>query len=83
MDAACFQGNELQPAGLRRATGVQSGGAPGQGQMKLEQAEIDRPRRKAQKLKAERDIFKKSRRLPCEGPDMISGSSSQHGLTMA
>lgn len=31
---------------------------PGQGQMKPEQAEIERLRREAQKLKAERDILK-------------------------
>jgi transposase len=33
---------------------------PGQGQMKPEQAEIERLRREVQKLKAERDILKKA-----------------------
>jgi transposase len=33
---------------------------PGQGQMKPEQAEIDRLRREVTKLKAERDILKKA-----------------------
>ena len=33
---------------------------PGHGQMKPEQAEIERPRREVQKLKAERDILKKA-----------------------
>ena len=33
---------------------------PGQGQMKAEQAEIERLRREVQKLKAERDILKKA-----------------------
>ena len=33
---------------------------PGQGQLKPEQAEIERLRREVQKLKAERDILKKA-----------------------
>jgi len=41
---------------------------PGQGQMKPEQAEIERLRREVTKLKAERDIPKKSRGLLREGP---------------
>jgi transposase len=37
------------------------GGAfPGRGQMKPEQLEIERPRREATKLRAERDILKKA-----------------------
>jgi transposase-like protein len=43
---------------------------PGHGQMKPEQLEIERLRREVQKLKAERDILKKSGGLLREGIDM-------------
>jgi len=43
---------------------------PGHGQMKPEQLEIERLRREAAKLKAERDILKKGRSLLREGVDM-------------
>jgi transposase-like protein len=49
---------------------------PGKGQMKPEQAEIERLRREVAKLKAERD--KKSRRLLCEGPDVMFGFVAKH-----
>lgn len=40
---------------------------PGHGQMKPEQLEIERLRREVVKLKAKRDILKKSRSILCEG----------------
>src|SRR5213596_716454 len=46
---------------LRREFGADPAQAfPGQGQMKPEQAEIERLRREVAKLKAERDILKKA-----------------------
>lgn len=42
--------------------------------MKPEQLEIERLRKEVAKLKAERDILKKDRRLLCEGRDMNSRS---------
>lgn len=51
---------------------------PGHGQMKPEQLEIDRLRREVAKLKAERDILKKSRRLLREGLDMRFAFIAKH-----
>src|SRR6266404_233874 len=51
---------------------------PGHGQMKLEQLEIARPKREVAKLKAERDILKKSRGLPREGIDVKFGFIAKH-----
>jgi transposase-like protein len=46
---------------------------PGQGQMKPEQLKIARLKREVTKLKAERDILKKSRSLLREGIDVKFG----------
>ena len=50
---------------------------PGKGQMKPEQLEIDRLRKEVAKLKAERDILKKSRSLFRDGlrhyPPLVRG----------
>ncbi|MDH2311247.1 IS3 family transposase [Methylobacterium brachiatum] len=51
---------------------------PGQGQMKPEQIEIDRLRKEVARLKAERDILKKGRRLLCEGSDMKFAFIAKH-----
>ena len=51
---------------------------PGRGQMKPEQLEIERLRREVAKLKAERDILKKSRGLLREGVDMKFGFIARH-----
>ena len=51
---------------------------PGQGQMKPEQLEIARLKREVIKLKAERDILKKSRGLLREGIDVKFGFIAKH-----
>lgn len=51
---------------------------PGHGQVKPEQLEIDRLRPEVAKLKAERDILKKSRRLLREGLDMRFAFIAKH-----
>ncbi|WP_140984722.1 IS3 family transposase [Asticcacaulis tiandongensis] len=51
---------------------------PGKGQMKPEQLEIDRLRKEVAKLKAERDILKKGRRLLCEGKPMKFSFIAKH-----
>jgi transposase-like protein len=51
---------------------------PGQGQMKPEQLEIARLKREVIKLKAERDIQKKSRGLLREGIDVKFGFIAKH-----
>lgn len=51
---------------------------PGQGQMKPEQIEIDRLRKEVARLKAKRDILKKSRRILCEGRDMKFAFIAKH-----
>ena len=51
---------------------------PGKGQMKPEQLEIEKLRREVAKLKAERDILKKSRGLFREGLDMKFGFVAKH-----
>ncbi len=51
---------------------------PGQGQMKPEQLEIAQLRREVTKLKAERDILKKSRGLLREGIDVKFGFIVKH-----
>ena len=51
---------------------------PGKGQMRPEQLEIEKLRREVAKLKAERDILKKSRGLFREGLDMKFGFVAKH-----
>jgi len=51
---------------------------PGQGQMKPEQLEIAQLKREVIKLKAERDILKKSRGLLREGIDVKFGFVAKH-----
>ncbi|MCD2180417.1 IS3 family transposase [Rhizobium sp. C1] len=51
---------------------------PGHGQMRPEQLEIERLRKEVAKLKAERDIPKKGRRLLCEGRDMKFAFIAKH-----
>lgn len=46
--------------------------------MKPEQLEIERLRKEVAKLKAERDILKKDRRLLCEGRDMKFAFIAKH-----
>jgi len=51
---------------------------PGHGVMKPEQQEIERLRRELARMKAERDILKKSRGLLCQGLDMKFGFVAKH-----
>ena len=67
-------------AQLGEGAGGRSAGVPfpGQGQMKPEQLEIAQLKREVIKLKAERDIPKKSRGLLREGIDVKFGFVAKH-----
>jgi len=63
---------------MRQQAADAKGAFPGHGRMKPEQQEIERLRREVVKLKAERDILKKSRCLLREGVDVKFGFVAKH-----